>query len=53
VRDLANRILERQEQQDARREAEARRIIELQIQQNAAREAEAGEMTTSCPVRVD
>jgi hypothetical protein len=41
VRDLANRILERQDQQDAKREAESRRIIELQMQQNARREAEA------------
>jgi hypothetical protein len=41
VRDLTNRILERQEQQDAERKAESRRIIELQMQQDTKREAEA------------
>jgi hypothetical protein len=49
VRDLANRIMERQEQQDTERKAESRRIIELHMQQSAERKAEAGETTTSCP----
>jgi hypothetical protein len=53
VRDLANRILKRQEQQDTERKAESRRIIELQMKQNAEREADAGETATSCPVGVD
>jgi hypothetical protein len=41
VLDLANCVLERQEQQDAKREAEARRMLELQMQHDGKREAEA------------
>jgi hypothetical protein len=49
MRELMNRLLERQQQQDTERKNESRRMIELQIQQNAEREAEAGETTTCCP----
>jgi hypothetical protein len=53
VRDLANRIWERQEQQNARREVEARGIMALQMQHDMKREAEAGELPTFCQARLN
>jgi hypothetical protein len=57
VRDLANLIVERQEQHDSKREIESRRLMEfqmelreLELQQGVQRAAEAGKTATSCRV---